>query len=117
MLKLPATFDGFSSRSDGSFGVRFSTQEMGGEGMKMLADHVRRFGWLLFAEESEGVDSTDIPEEKVERDDISPSKRLYNVLFVLWNQLTEKKKTDEPFNVWRERQMEKMINALKNKIT
>ncbi len=116
MLKLPATFDGFASRSDGSFGMRFSTQEIGGEGMKMLADHVRRFGWLLFAEESEGVDATDIPEEKVERDDISPSKRLYNVLFILHKQLTEKKKTSEVFSVWRERQMEKIIQALKNKL-
>jgi len=116
MLKLPATLDGFASRSDGSFGLRFSTQEMGAEGMKMLADHVRQFGWLLFAEETEGLDASDIPEEKVERDDVSPSKRLYNVLFVLHKQLTEKGKISEPFSIWRERQMEKMIETIKSKL-
>lgn len=117
MMRIPATFDRFSSRSDGSFGLGFSTQEMGGKDLEMLSQHVRQFGWLLFADQQEPeLSAEDIPEEKVERDDLSPSKRMYNVLFVLHKQLVEAGKTTDPFNIWRERQMEKMIDALKSKL-
>ena len=80
----------------------------------MLTLHVRQFGWLLFNEQE--IQDDEIPEEHIEKEVVSPSKRMYNVLFVLHKKLVEQGKTTEPFNVWRERQMERMIDALKSKI-
>lgn len=114
MLKLPATFDGFSSRADGSFGLRFTSQEAGLEELAQLSSHVRGFGWLLFSENDLSAD--DIPDEEAERDDLSPSKRLYNVLYAYHAQQVEAGKTDEPFRIWRERVMEKLISAYKEKL-
>lgn len=112
MMKLPATFDRFSSRADGSFGLGFSTQEAGLEELAQLQAHVRGFGWLLFSEEDVGED--EIPEDAPQRDDLSPSERLRRVMYAYYMRLKEQGKVDELFSTWREKQMEKIIEKYKS---
>ena len=112
MLKVPATFDGHSSRADGSYGLRFTTQEATGEELNMLAQHHRQFGWLLFDENTE----LDVPKERPEKEGKSLSERLYNVQFVYWKQENEAGRIDEPFNAWREKTIEKAIQHYKDKL-
>lgn len=115
MIRVPATFDRFSSRADGSLGLSFTTQEVDIKELSDIHGHVRSFGWLLFKDSE--IQDDDIPDEEPDRDDISPSKRLYNVLYAYYAQLKEQGKADEPFRVWREKKMEAIINAYKEKLT
>lgn len=112
MLKLPATFDRFSSRADGSFGLGFSTQEADLDMLAQLQSHVRGFGWLLFSEEE--IADEDIPDDAPKRDDISPSERLRKVMYAFYMKQKEAGKTDETFSLWREKQMDRIIERYKS---
>lgn len=109
MLKIPATFDRYSSRSDGSMGVSFSTQEASASDLAMIHAHVRQFGWLLFDENE--IQSEDIPKEGADEEK-SPSKRLRSVLFVLWKQEGEK----GDFEIFYRDRMNKLIDWTKSKL-
>ncbi len=106
MIKLPAYFLGFNSKSDGSAGLRFGTQELSAEDFAELKRNQNAFGWLLF---QETVSEKDIPDEAPEEDGKSTSERLRAVLFVFWKQ----KSIGGDFETWRRGQMEKYINAVK----
>lgn len=106
MLKLAATFDRFSSRSDGSFGLSFSTQEATEAELSMLHKHNRQFGWLLFDEND--IQAEDVPKDAADEEK-SPSKRLRAVLFVLW---VQEGKVGEFDSFYREK-MEKLISWAK----
>lgn len=108
MLKVPATFDGYSSRADGSMGLRFSTQEATANDLAMVHAHVRLFGQLLFSENE--IQAEDVPEGVDEEK--SPSKRLRATIFVLWKQEGEKGE----FETFYREKMEKLINIVKAKL-
>jgi len=103
MIRLPAYFTGYRRRKDRSASLSFVTQEISSEELKQIDELVmtESFGWLLFKEN----EMPDIPEEDAENDDDSksPSKRLYNRMFVYWKE----KGIEEPFSPWRENQLEK----------
>jgi len=107
MLKVPTTFDGYSSRADGSLGLRFTTQEM--SDTSDIHRHVRQSGWLLFSEND--IQSGDVPKEQA-TDNKTPSKRLRDVLFVLFAQ--EGGKGD--FELFYRERMEKLIEFVKGKL-
>lgn len=110
MLKFPAYFTGFRSKSDGSAGLTFATQELTSEDFAQLKTHHSAFGWLLFSEGNLGI--TDIPSEVVEEDGISPSERLRRVMFVYWKQ----KIHEGDFDLWRKQRIEKLIDQYKEKL-
>lgn len=111
MLKLPAYMVGFSSRSDGSAGIRFATQEISATEFSVLKQNLNEFGWLLFT--TGVIKESDIPQEDpLEDDQKSPSKRLKAVLFLLWKKTGEK----DDFTAYYRRQMEKMIEKVKEKL-
>lgn len=111
MLTLPAYLTGFSSKSDGSASVRFSTQELSSEDFSTLKKYLNEFGYLMFKESV--ISENEIPkEEPLEDDQKSPSKRLKAVLFVLWKKTGEK----DDFDKYYRRQMEKVIQTIKNKL-
>lgn len=110
MIKVPAYFSGFSSRTDGSAGMRFATQEMSPEDFAQLQKHLNLFGWLIFKEGE--VQQEDVPIEDAEEGGKSPSKRLRAVLFILWKQ-GDKKLDFESF--YRQR-MDQLIEVIKNKL-
>lgn len=109
MMRLPATFDRFSSRSDGSYGLSFSTQEATAADLAMLHSHNRLFGWLVFSENQ--VQAEEIPKESADEEK-SPSKRLRATLFVLWTQQGSKGTFEQFYKDY----MEKLIVFIKGKL-
>lgn len=109
MIKLPAYFSGFRSKSDGSAGLSFNTQELSADDFAELKNNHNAFGWLLFA--PQGIE-LEIPKEKLEDDSKSPSERLYSVLYVYWKQHVN----EGDFDVWRKLKMEAIINQFKSKL-
>ncbi len=110
MLKLPAYLTGFGSKSDGSAGLRFSTQELSAEQFSELKTHLNAFGWLVFAEA--GVKDSDVPKEIVEDKDKTPSKRLRSTLFVYWKE----KVNDGDFDKFYRSKVEAFIETIKEKL-
>lgn len=109
MMKIPATFDGYSSRADGSMGLRFTTQEASPADLGELHSHVRLFGFLLFSEND--IQSGDVPKEQA-TDNKTPSKRLRDVLFVLYTQEGSKGE----FETYYRTKMETLITFVKGKL-
>jgi len=110
MIKLPSYLTRFSSRSDGSAGISFTTQELSNEEFGALKDNLNKFGWLIFKEGD--VQDKDIPVENPEDKDKTPSKRLRAVLFVLWKQTGQ----SGDFEIYYREQVEKIIEHIKTKL-
>ena len=99
MTKLPAYFTGFSSRSDGSASLRFTTQELQAEDFAELKRAHNAFGWLVFAP---NVSDDDIPNENATEEGISPSERLRRRMYVYFKNVV---KTGD-YDLWRKQQLE-----------
>ncbi len=110
MIKLPAYFTGFASKSDGSASLRFNTQEISAEEFAELKRHHSAFGWLLFSASETEV--PEIPKETIEDTSKSASTRLRSVLFIYWKQ----KVNEGDFDTWYRQKMEMYIEAVKNKL-
>lgn len=110
MIKLPSYLTGFSSKSDGSAGIRFSTQELSADDFSELKKNLNEYGWLVFRPND--FKEEDIPTEDAEDTEKTPSKRLRAVLFVLWKQNGGKGDFE---NFYRE-QVEKVIEHIKTKL-
>jgi len=110
MLKLESYLTGFSSKSDGSAGIRFATQELSGEEFSQLKNYLNQFGWLVFSPNP--IDLSDLPKEQAEEKDKTPSKRLRAVLYVLYKQKT--RNTD--FEAFYRDTMNKIIDLYKSKL-
>ena len=110
MIKLPAYLTGFSSRADGSAGIRFATQELTSDDWVELQQNLNQFGWLVFS--ANEAQPTDIPKEEAEDKAKTPSKRLRATLFVLWKQKGEPQDFESFYRV----QVEKVIEAIKSKL-
>lgn len=111
MIKLPAYLTGFSSRSDGSAGLRFATQELNEQEFGELKRNLNQFGYLLFKEST--IQDEDIPKDNIIDDkDKTPSKRLRAILFVLWKQ----KGDNSDFELYYRNQVEKIIEHIKSKL-
>lgn len=112
MIRLPAYFLGFNSKSDGSAGLRFGTQELSADDFAELKRHQNDFGWLLF-KPGEEVSINDLPEEElVEDKEKSPSKRLRASIFVLWKQQGEKGDFESYYRLC----MKRFIEQVKTKL-
>ena|SRR3990167_1170109 len=101
MIKFPAYFTGFASKSDGSASLRFATQELQAGDFAVLKENHNAFGWLVF---SETATEKDIPDENPEEEGISPSERLRRRMFVYW----KNKVNEGDFQLWRRQQLEKL---------
>lgn len=104
MIQLPAYFSNYRRRKDRTASLTFSTQEISSEDLKLIDELVmtESFGFLLFKESE--IQVGDIPEEDPKSDDISPSKRLRNRLYVYHKE----KNIKENFNQWYAAQLEKL---------
>lgn len=108
-MKFAAYFTGFSSRSDGSAGLRFATQEITSEEFAELSKALNQFGWLLFKENS--ISSEDIPDEDA-TEGKKPSQRLRASLYILWDQNGKKGDWESYYRL----QMDKVIEHVKSKL-
>ncbi len=111
MIRFPAYFTGFGSKSDGSARISFATQELSDQDFAELKRNLNAFGYLLFQENE--ISTKDIPAEPAEEDkNKSPSKRQKAVLFLIWKQGGS---VGDFNNYYRER-MEKNIERLKTEL-
>lgn len=108
-MKFPATFMGFGSRSDGSAGLRFATQELTSEEFAELKRNLNSFGWLVFLPQEAEIE---LPKEAITDDTKKPSQRMRAVLFLLW----KKKGEDGDFDAFYRGQMEGIIDRIKAKL-
>lgn len=114
ILTFPATLESFSPRKDGSAGIRYSTQELNEEDWIMVKSFYGKFGRLWFSESE--IQPKDIIQDDPEFEGKSPSKRLRNVIFVVWRQRKDEGKTEMPFEQFYSGQLEAIIDQYKSKL-
>ncbi len=99
-FKLAGFFSGFSSRADGSAGLRFVSNELSGSDFAALKDSHNQFGWVVFKENE--LQDEDIPTETAPQEGKTPSQRLRDRMYVYW----VKKGISSDFDAWRRQQLE-----------
>ncbi len=115
MIKLPAYFLGFNSKSDGSAGLRFGTQETRDEDFANFKRHQNAFGWLLFDEQD--IAEEDIPRDLPDDTSKSPAARLRAVMYVYFKETSKKMNLKEAiFETFYRTEMERHIEYYKSKL-
>ena len=110
-ITLPAVIHKISTMADGSIRLVLDTRELGAAMMAKLFDMRNKEGWFLFSP-SPFKDSTPIPEGQPEIGNKTPSERLRNVLYRVWESGTR----STPFEQWRVQEMETIITQQKERI-
>lgn len=110
VFQVPAVLDGVTPRKDGGVSLRFVTQEVSKQQKVALMEFYQAFGWIQFSDQA--IHS--VPKEAPTREAgvKTPSQRLRATLFVLW----QERYSDEPFDPWYEKQVEKIINRIKQEL-
>lgn len=115
-IKAPVILNKLTPRVDKSWKVEVETRELSGKDIQVLGDLLGSEGWFIFSANLEDLDNTPVPEEKAEAgigERKSLSQRLYATLFAYWKYAGE---PDEDFEVWRKKQMEKLMDIYKAKM-
>lgn len=116
MLTCPATIHAVRTLADKSVRLTIDTQELPPDTMTELFGLYDKYGFFAFKEipiiES---DLLNIPEPTPEfKEDVSPSKRIRNCLWILWSQ---KYQTRYPvFEDFYRAQVEKICDFIKSKL-
>ena len=113
LFQVPASIQGISTLKDRTMKLTaYVSREIPGEEMAKLFELEGSEGWLMFSPNP--FQPKDIPEEpaKVEGNRKSSSERLYNVMFVYWQQNNK----GGDFNQWKATQMERIIENYKNQL-
>lgn len=99
---------------DGSATLRFSTQEIVPADLVIIKEFHGHFGKLLFSEDE--IQPTDVPKADNDFEGKSPSKRLRNVIFVVWKTRKDAGKTELKFEDFYAGQIENIIEQYKEKL-
>ena len=106
-----------STMSHRSLRIVVDTQEnLKDEELARLASLHEKAGWWVFLPEERRIDTLDVaalPQIEYEKDEKSPSVRLRNCLYILW----EQKGKDGAFIDFYQRSMEKIIDSIKERLT
>lgn len=112
----PVIFDAYTRKKDRTVSLRFITQEKTSAEIMVIDEMLQQFGILYFrgeenmnTDEIEELDSIDLD---VYDEPKSQSKRLRNVLFVLWKQDGEQ----GDFKKYYKQKTEEIIQHFKNKL-
>ncbi len=113
LFQIPSYLQSVRTLVDGGIKIDVITQEVSPDQMTQIFGLKGRQGWMLF--KLNPIEASDLPsgEAKAGVKVKSPSQRLYNVLYVYWQQNFSANKN---FNEWREREMEKIINIYKDQL-
>lgn len=112
-ILLPAQISPPRLRKDGSASLSFDTRELTAEEIFTIMSLRHTEGWLAFATNEDGLD---VPEERAEVDEKSPSDRLRAVMFVWYKQEIDKGKFTGLFDTFRKERMERLIEMVKSKL-
>jgi hypothetical protein len=111
-IQFPALLDSISTRKDRSLKVILSTQEMNGIDMAELFAYRDTLGYVTFTSAPES--HIDVPDLPIDSGTKSPSQRLRNVLYVLWEQKYKAQYPDQDvFYIWY---MNRIIEQVKDKL-
>lgn len=100
-IKIPAIFDRYNRRKDRSYSLTFiSDLEIGKEDRDAIDELWQSQGWLIFAPNE--LKEIEIPKEKAEVGQKTPSQRLYSRMYVAW----KNRGIEIPFEIWRQSQLE-----------
>ena len=118
IFQIPATVSKIQSMAHRSCRVQIDTHEnLTDEQMSRLMALHEKYGHLCFLAEDRQIDTADlidIPDLPIREEDTkSPAQKLRGVLYVMWEQNGK----DGEFEVFYYKQMEKFINAVKEKLT
>lgn len=110
-VAFPAIFSKASSLADKSIKLEFTTREMGKDAATLFG-MLQSEGWLLFSPEE--LTEASIPTEKPDPllDSKTPSQRLRNALWVLW----EQKGKPQTFEIFYAAKLEQIIDQVKEKL-
>jgi hypothetical protein len=113
MIKLPAILNPISRRKDKSVKLSFESRELTPDEMLTLMAMEGAEMWVCLAPNAEEIE---IPEERAEVDEKTPSERLRAVLFVWYKQETESGNYVGLFDNFKKEKMEKIIETVKSKL-
>jgi hypothetical protein len=111
---LPASLNPISRRKDKSVKLSFETRELNPEETMILMAMEGAEMWLCMAMNEDEI--PDVPEERAEVDEKTPSERLRGVLFVWYKQLTDSQKYVGTFENFKNEKMETIIEGVKKKL-
>lgn len=110
--RFEGIIDGVSKKKDSTLSIKIGTQELLPDETAKIFDMGNKLVYVHIAESP--LQEIEPPSMAQEFDgEKSPSERLRNVLYVLWD---EKSKKDKPFEEYRKIQMEKIIQSIKDKL-
>lgn len=114
-IKFPAILEKATPRKDKSWKLEVETRELNGKMIQEIGDMLGSEGWVFFAPNSDDINEADIPQERAEAglNQKSLSQRLYNTLYVYWKYVGQ---PEDDFNIWRAKQMEKLMQVYKDKM-
>lgn len=116
ILQLPAQITKITTMAHKSLRLTVDSQEnlTDEQAQKVMAAH-EKVGWFCFASEAplRPENLVDLPPLVWEKDQKSPSQRLRAVMFLYWQQ----HKPSEDFDTWYVSQLNKLIEAWKEKLT
>lgn len=113
-ITLPVIFQKMQPRVDKSWVLSFETRELFGKDVEVLANRLGTEGWIVHSP-NDDIAVSDIPEITADAglEGKSPSQRLRNSLYVLWEQ---KGKPGGVFDPYYLNQMERLVETIKNKL-
>tara|TARA_R110000744_G_scaffold320603_2_gene426752 strand:+ start:2375 stop:2731 length:357 start_codon:yes stop_codon:yes gene_type:complete len=99
--------------SDGTMSINLHTQELSADTMTRIFEMNKKPGLVLISSDSisqEEIDAVQVATKDFEFNEKTPSQRLRNVLYRVWEQTDQQK----DFRLFYEIHMEKVINQYKS---
>lgn len=113
-LVLPAIINPPTVRKDGSVSLKFDSRELSAEEYMIIMGLRNTEGWVAFCPNEDGI--PDLPSERAEVDEKTPSERLRTVIYVWYKQETDDGRFVGTFETFRKEKMEKIIEGVKSKL-
>lgn len=114
IILLPAIFTKMTPRKDKSWKLEIETRELQGDEVRIMAERLGTEGYWANSP-NDDITEADIPDTEADSglEGKSPSQRLRNALYVLWEQSG---RPTGSFEVFKAAQYEKFIEVIKGKL-
>jgi hypothetical protein len=112
-MQVPVTFDKANRKKDRSVSLAFTTNmEISNKDFALMDTIVSNEGWLLFS--ANELKDSDVPKEDASSRESKPKiVRLKAVYFLYWRDKTDQ---SEPFDNYWNRNFEKLMDTVKDKL-
>ena len=112
-IQFATIIDSVTAKKDGTISLKLGSQELSPEEAAHIFSFRGKQIWTAMSEAPINHEDLDIPEALFESSTKTPSQRLRSVLFILWKEGEQK----DSFNVYYEKQMERFIEHIKEKLS